>query len=105
MVVVALKLRRCKPLHHPGRTAAQWQTGNHRRRTVPATEPKLAVVEIALACKCATEIRAAGEVFSIRGAPARRPKRSRSDGGDRYVARAVLQSLLSRLASPSRAGC
>src|SRR6266446_5957774 len=86
MAVVALTRTLCKAFHHSGRTAARCYTGNRRRRTVPATEPNREAVEIALPCTCATEIRAAGEVPSIRGAPAGRPVRSRFVGADRYVA-------------------
>jgi len=103
MAVVALTRRRCMPFRHSGWTAAQCRTGNRRRRTAPATEPKRAAVEIALACTCATETRAAGEIPSIRGAPSGRPERPQSGGGDRCVARAGLRSLLSSLAAPSSA--
>ena len=101
MAVVALTRRRCMPFRHSGWTAAQCRTGNRKRRTAPATEPKRAAVEIALACTCATETRAAGEIPSIRGAPSGRPERPQSGGGDRCVARAGLWSLLSSLAFPS----
>ena len=66
MAVVALKRTHRKPFHHLGRVAAQCRTGNRKRRTVPATEPNPAAVEIALPCTCATEIRAAGEIPSTR---------------------------------------
>src|SRR5437588_11235549 len=101
MALVALTRTLCKAFHHSGRTAAQCYTGNRRRRTVPPTEPNREAVEIALPCTCAAEIRAAGEVPSIRGAPAGRPVRSRFVGADRYVAHAALRSLLSRTAAPS----
>src|SRR6266480_2589067 len=71
----------CKPFHHSGRTAARCRTGNRRCHTVPATEPNGADVEIALRCRCGTEIRTAGEVPSIRHAPAARLEDPRSGGG------------------------
>src|SRR2546427_438556 len=101
MAVVALKWTHCKSFHQSARTAAQCHTGNRRRRTVPATEPNRAAVEIALPYTCATEIRAASEVPSTRGAPAGRPGRSRFGGGDRCGAHAALRSLLSRIGAPS----
>ena len=52
---------------------AQYRVGNRRCRPLPAMKPKRAAVEIALQCTRATEIRAAGEVPQMRGAPLGRP--------------------------------
>jgi hypothetical protein len=56
--------KRCKPFHYSARTVAQCRTGNRRRRTVTATEPNRAAVEIALPCTCAPERRAPGAILS-----------------------------------------
>ena len=85
MAVVSTRTDR-KRFQYLRRVAGQCRTGNRRRRTVPATEPKRAAVEIALGCTCATETRAEGEVPSIRGAPSGRPERPQSGGADRCVA-------------------
>src|SRR5207245_11444101 len=94
-----------KPFYHSEGPAAQSRTKNRRRRTVPATEPKRAADEIAMPYTCASEIRAAGEVLSIRGAPAGRREGLRAGGGDRCVRRAALPSLFSFLAGASSAAC
>src|SRR5437762_4242264 len=94
-----------KPIHHSEQPAAQSRTKNRRRRTVPATEPKRAASEIAMPCTCATEIRAAGEVLSTRGAPAGRREGPRPGGGDRCVRCTALPSLFSFLAAASSAAC
>ena len=60
MAVVSTRTDR-KRFQYLRRVAGQCRTGNRRRRTVPATEPKRAAVEIALGCTCATETRAEGE--------------------------------------------
>ena len=102
MAVVSTRTDR-KRFQYLRRVAGQCRTGNRRRRTVPATEPKRAAVEIALGCTCATETRAAGAIPSIRGAPSGRPERPQSGGGDRCVAPAGLWSLLSCPAIASNA--
>ena len=56
------------------RTDAQYRIGNRRCRTLRAMKPKREAVEIAFPCTCATEIRAVGEVPSMRGAPPGRPR-------------------------------
>ena len=94
MAVGALTRKRCKPFHYSARTVAQCRTGNRRRRTVPATEPNRAAVEIALACTCATETPAACAILSIRGAPSGRAERPQSGGGDRCVVTGPLRLLL-----------
>src|SRR5438046_10078384 len=69
MGAVVLKRKSVKPFHYSGRTVSQCRTGNRRRRTVPATEPNRAAVEIALPCTCATERRAAGAILSTSSRP------------------------------------
>src|SRR5438477_8341209 len=93
--------KRCNPFHYSARTVVQCRTGNRRRRTVPATEPNRAAVEIALPCTCATERRAAGAILSIRCAPSDRAESPQSDGGDRCVVTALLRSLLFRISAAS----
>src|SRR5438477_4212227 len=61
--------KRCNPFHYSARTVSQCRTGNRRRRTVPATEPNRAAVEIALPCTCATERRAADAILSTSSRP------------------------------------
>ncbi len=63
MAIGALTRKRCKPFHYSTRTVVQCRTGNRRRRTVPATGPNRATVEIALACMYATETRAQPQFF------------------------------------------
>ena len=48
--------KRCKPFHYSARTVARCRTGNRRRRTVPATEPNRAAIEIALPCTCSKAV-------------------------------------------------
>ena len=60
-------------IHNLGRTDAQYRIGNRRCRPRPAMKPKRAAVDIALPCTRAIEIRAAGEVPPMRGAPPDRP--------------------------------
>src|SRR5207249_3823237 len=69
MAVGASTRKRCKPFHYSARTVSQCRTGNRRRRTVPATEPNRAAVEIALPCTCATERRAADAILSTSSRP------------------------------------
>src|SRR5437868_5282690 len=66
-------------------------------------EPKRAVVEIGLVCTCATEIRAAGEVPSVRSAPQARPDGPRAGVEHPYLALAALRSPLSFLVFASTA--
>src|SRR5260370_35427202 len=101
MAAAALTRIHRKPFHHSEQPAAQSRTKNRRRRAVPATEPKRAADEIAMPCTCATEIRAAGEVLSTRGAPAGRREGTRRGGGDRCVRRASLPYLFSFVAPAS----
>src|SRR5438477_9159221 len=93
--------KRCKPFHYSARTVVQCRTGNRRRRTVPATEPSRAAVEIALLCTCATEMRAAGAILSIRCAPSDRAERAQSAGADRCVVTGTSHSLPFRFSAAS----
>jgi hypothetical protein len=73
MADTALTRTHRTPFHNLGRTNAQYRIGNRRCRPLPAMKPNRAAVDIALPCTRATEIRAAGEVPPMRGAPPGRP--------------------------------
>jgi len=73
MADTALTRTHRTPFHNLGRTDAQYRIGNRRCRPRPAMKPKRAAVDIALPCRRAIEIRAAGEVPPMRGAPPDRP--------------------------------
>ena len=73
MADTALTRTHRTPFHNLGRTDAQYRIGNRRCRPRLAMKPNRAAVDIALPCRRAIEIRAAGEVPPMRGASPDRP--------------------------------
>src|SRR5882724_2055472 len=104
MEVVVLRQTKRMPFHRSGKAGTQCHAENRKRRTVPETEPNQAAFEIALPYTCGPEIRVANELFSTRDAQAGTREGSRSGGGDRCIARAVLRSPLFPLAAASTGG-